>query len=331
MPEMLNLFGPNISTVSQPYPLTRRNATQMKQAEGPAWQKQRKITASSFNERNMKLVWDESLRQATEMLNWWKMHDNKGVRSTARNISTLTLHVISTVGFGKSYPFQSSIETVKKDSSMNYRDALSLILENVMLILILGPKLLGRLSQPKKLARLGQATMIFKQYMTDMYEEEKGLVAQGKSKSGNLMTSLIRASDEVAHAGSGLTENEIYGNMFIISFAGHDTTAHTLTFTINLLAAHPEVQNWMREELQYYLHDDAPSNLSYEESFPKLKRTLAVFVSILACLQHLVSVLLQGLAKRINSWKPSAFMIPSSESSKPQVPGLRLSLWPERP
>lgn len=228
------------------------------------------------------------------MLAWWKRQGSTGVRSTAGNISTLTLHVLSSAGFGKSYPFQGSTEAAKEASPLNHRDALSMILENTMIILVFGPKFLARLSRPKKLARLGQATVTFKKYMTDILEEEKSLMAQGKSGKGNLMTSLIRASDEmvkVTQAGKnikdgtnmhcGLTENEIYGNMFVFSFAGHDTTAHTLSFTIHLLAAHPEVQDWMREELQYYLTNDDPSSWSYDEIFPKLKRCLAVLVSIL--------------------------------------------------
>lgn len=248
----------------------------------------------------MRLVWDESFRQASEMLAWWKMQGSIGVRSTARNLSTLTLHVLSSAGFGKSYPFQGSTEAVKEASPTNHRDALSMILENTMVILIFGPRLLARLSRPRKLARLGQATVTFKKYMTDILEEEKNLMAQGKSGKGNLMTSLIRASDErmeeshaskntkdgslLTNAHGGLTENEIYGNMFVFSFAGHDTTAQTLTFTIHLLAAHPEVQDWMWEELQYYLTDSAPSSWSYDEVFPKLKRCLAVLVSIVGCL-----------------------------------------------
>lgn len=80
----------------------------------------------------------------------------------------------------------------------------------------------------------------------------------GKSGKGNLMPWLIRASDEgmeVTHARNNTKEGSwpthayvrlsIYGNMFIFN-----TTAQTLTFTIHLLAAHPEVQDWMREELQ---------------------------------------------------------------------------------
>ncbi len=256
-----------------------------------------------MNERTMRLVWDESLRQASEMLDWWKMQEGKGVRSTARNMSTLTLHVLARACFERSYSFQGSTDTLTEADPTNHRDALSLILENIVLILAFGPKFLARLSRPKRLARLGQATVTFKKYVTDLLKEEKDLMAQGKSERGNLMASLIRASDEEgvttdpsrnpqvgsrappSRGGGGLTEDEIYGNMFVFSFAGHDTTAHTFTFAIYLLAAHPAVQEWLREELRYYLPRGAPSHWSYHETFPKLKRCLAVLVSVLLCSQ----------------------------------------------
>lgn len=139
----------------------------------------------------MNLVWVESLRQATEMLQWWKSDHPDGVQSTAKNIKALTLHVLASAGFGKSYPFRDSIVAADDPNHMNYREALSLILENAMLILIFGPKFLVRLSWPKKLAQLGQATVAFKQYMTDIMEEERLLMSQGKSGRKNLMTSLI--------------------------------------------------------------------------------------------------------------------------------------------
>ena len=192
---------------------------------------------------------------------------------------------------------------------MNHRDALSLILENVMLILTLSLKFLTRLFRSKSLTRLDQITMTFKKYMTDILEKKKSLMTQKKSRRDNLMTSLIRASNErfdttdqnkntqndfvVTHSRDELIENEIYDNMFVFSFASHDTIAHTLTFTIYLLAAHSAIQDWLRKELQYYLSHDVSSLWSYQEIFLKLRRCLVVLVSILVYRQsweHLSSL-----------------------------------------
>ncbi len=121
--------------------------------------------------------------------------------------------------------------------------------------------------------------------MINVYEDEKKSIAEGKPGAGNLMTSLIRASVENASAGTmgelqgGLTESEIYGNVLVFNFAGHDTTAHTLAFAIVLLSAHPSVQDRVAEELRSILSDQKPEAAEYQNTFPRLKRCLAVLVS----------------------------------------------------
>lgn len=47
-------------------------------SEGAAWRLQRKITARPFSERNNQLVHDESVKQATQMMESWEsqMYDN---------------------------------------------------------------------------------------------------------------------------------------------------------------------------------------------------------------------------------------------------------------
>jgi cytochrome P450 len=173
----------------------------------------------------------------------------------------------------------------------NYRDSLALILKNSLLIVIFGPKFLANRFLPQGLARLGQACVDFKYYMTETVEEEKEAIAQGKDGGANITNALIRASQEMSKAegkGSkvftGLTEQseqEIYGNIFVYNFAGHDTTALTLCCAIHLLAAFLDVQDWMAEEINAVIHDDDFSPSNYHEIYPKLNRCLAVIVSIL--------------------------------------------------
>ena len=174
-------------------------------------------------------------------------------------MSTLTIHVLVSVDFEKSYSFQDSTKTLNEANSMNHRDALSLILKNVMLILTLSLKFLTRLSRLKSLTYLNQITVTFKKYMTNILEKEKELMTQEKSRSDNLMTSLIRASNDefdstdssknaqtnfiVTQSRDDLIEDEIYDNIFVFSFASHDIIAHTLIFIIYLLAVHSTIQD----------------------------------------------------------------------------------------
>ena len=271
--------------------------TILSQVEGAEWQRQRKITSAPFNEQNSDLVWTESIRQAQEVLAYWKSQ-RIPIVDTAKHVRTLSLHVLSSAGFGKSYSFQKAAEPPKPGHRFNYRDALAHVLDHIMLILVVGPDLLTSRFLPKSWSSIGEATLDFKSYMRDMYNEEKQSIVDGKPAAVNIMTSLIRAtrdSDDttksigskefksVNHALRGLSESEVYGNTFVYNFAGHDTTAITLSWTMYLLAAHPEVQDWIGEEINEHIKNDNPSTWDYSEEFPKLKRCFAVLVCDMHC------------------------------------------------
>jgi cytochrome P450 len=71
--------------------------------------------------------------------------------------------------------------------------------------------------------------------------------------------------------------DEIFGNIFVINFAGHDTTANTLAFT--LLASNQEDQDWVREEVRRVTKGMDVTDWDYEKLFPQLMRCHAVLVS----------------------------------------------------
>jgi cytochrome P450 len=170
----------------------------------------------------------------------------------------------------------------------NYRDSIQLILENCLLILVLGPKLLGKMAGYTSVfgewARIGQATIDFKDHMTSMLYEEKKAITEGRIRSATITNSLIRASEEMkggeGESFKGLTEDEIYGNIFVYNFAGHDTTATTLNWALYLLATFPEVQNWIAEEINDVLgvEGDDASTWEFSDVYPRLNRCLAVLV-----------------------------------------------------
>ena len=261
----------------------------LRKAHGADWQRQRKVTSMPFNEQNGDLVWIESLRQATEMLQFWKSLGTP-IRRTARDTRTLSLHVLSGAGFGKSYSFQKSAEPPKPGHLFNYRDSLAVILENSLLILILGPKFLTSWFLPASWSRIGQATVDFKFHMVEMVNEEKRLITEKRPEGRNIINSLIRASQEEMSKSSvdpdtggtgirGLTEDEIYGNIFVYNFAGHDTMAITLNWALYLLAAHPELQSWISEEIDAVIMGDHSATWHYTEVYPRLNRCLAILVS----------------------------------------------------
>ena len=81
----------------------------------------------------------------------------------------------------------------------------------------------------------------------------------------------------------GLTEEEVYGNVFVFNFAGHDATANSLAIGICLLATRPDIQDWLSEEIKAVLSGVEPSESFYETTFAHLPRCLAVVVSHNRC------------------------------------------------
>jgi len=268
MLEMLNVFGPNLATT-----------------EGQQWQRHRKITAACFNEHNNALVWSETIYQAIGMLNHWSAKST--INSVADDVRTVSLHVLSSAGFGKSYPFRSAERSTTQESS-SYQESLKLILDNCIPLVALGPNNLNKWWLLRSWNELYEATVTFRNYMTAVYEEEREAIAHGQNRATNLMTSLVRASqtvtevDGMAQGGSpqqtGLTEQEIYGNIFVFNFAGHDTTANTLAFGIALIATRPDIQDWIAAEIKIVFGNENPVTSSYIEKFPRLKRCLAIAV-----------------------------------------------------
>ncbi|RFU74766.1 cytochrome p450 [Trichoderma arundinaceum] len=258
--QILDVFGPSVGSV-----------------EGQQWAQQRKLMASCFNEKYNEVVWAESISQAGDMIHYWLSRPS--VQSTADDLRALSLGVLAKAGFGKSFKFEGHEETSPSNPAASYKDSLQLILENCVLLIAMGPKFFTNMPWlPFKWRQLGEAVSAFQKSMTDMYESEKRKLAEsetGDSVRRTFLSSLAKASLD-AKDGEGLTEREIYGNIFVINFAGHDTVSHVFTFAVYFLASNPEVQDWLSEELHHVLGDKPPHEWNYTTDFPRLKRCLAV-------------------------------------------------------
>ena len=224
----------------------------------------------------------------------WADQGTEGTKETVPDTATLALHVLTSVGFGLSYPFHHGVRDLPDGHRMTYRDALSLCLGNIIVFAIIPKKFLSLSFLPKSLQNLGLAAREFQKYMEEMLSHERSMASKREHGTDNLMGSLVRASSEARKSsdandslGIGLTDEEIFGNIFAFNLAGHETTANTLAFSLVLLAANPECQNWLVEEIHHVLGNTTNSeNWNYEESFPKLQRCLAVMVCPVSSFPH---------------------------------------------
>lgn len=98
---------------------------------------------------------------------------------------------------------------------------------------------------PKSMAVIGEEMMELKQYMVQIVEKEQAAHSRGDPAGANLMSILVHASEEAVQSKGGLTDDEIYRNLFIYTMAGHETTANIFAYALAFLACHPQWQEWL--------------------------------------------------------------------------------------
>ncbi|KAK9820625.1 hypothetical protein WJX72_012453 [[Myrmecia] bisecta] len=81
----------------------------------------------------------------------------------------------------------------------------------------------------------------------------------------SIIDMMMRAKDKLT--GAGLTDRQIAANCNTLILAGHETTANTLTFTIFLVARHPDVERKLLAEIDAF-GDRQPGLEDLDKHFP---------------------------------------------------------------
>jgi cytochrome P450 len=263
----LDFFGPNIITVNH-----------------EPWVRHRRLTAPCFNERISTFVWDESLRQANDMLEDWLAKPDAKSNTAVQDSGTVALHVITAAAFGSLRDFRQGVNELPANHSLSFRDSLRGSLKHPVIAAVVAgmPWLKNPLLQyilSSKIRGVQLALSEFKSYMLESITRERQS-AKFKSeamsdKRPNLLNALVKASDEEKLDGvSKMSDDELTGNMFMFAFAGHETTANTIIYALAYLAVYPDIQDWVAEELTTVI--GRAESLEYAKIQPRLKRTLAL-------------------------------------------------------
>ena len=104
---------------------------------------------------------------------------------------------------------------------------------------------------------------------------------QLKKRQLDFLDILLTAKDET---GVGLTDREIRDEVDTFTFAGHDTTSSTISWTLYVLAKYPNLQKQVRDEVNNILTD---RTTVHHEDLPKLafmsrviKETLRMYTPV---------------------------------------------------
>lgn len=262
-------------------------------SNGESWAKQRKIMASVVNERISKNVFGETVRQAEglvgELMNNEKKE--KGVAETNKifdMMKKVTIHVLSGAGMGTTVSWEGDEaggekKQLKPGMKMNYMDACKIVTAATM-----GPIILPQwftsnypswLPGHEYMRNLSVAMREFPVHTGDLLDTERERQRQNNMSDtgrGNAMSALLQHAKTDQNP-SGLTEEEIRGNLFIFTVAGFETTANTLSYSIMFLIRYPEWQDWLFQEIDSLLPASGADDeeLDYVSLFPKCQRILA--------------------------------------------------------
>jgi len=210
----------------------------------------------------------------------------------------VALTILSIAGFGKEMNWKSDTEPASKDEttshnalkqspssrkhSMSFTESLVLISTYITLNLAV-PNWLKFLTSKTRLVR--RAGNELGSYMDEMISEriEEGSLQGGSTARGDLLSNLVAASsrDELADTKSSasnfLSRSELRGNTFVYLIAGHETTAHTLTYMYALLALYPDEQ----QKLYNHVQEVVGGREAAFDDFGKFTRILAAFYETL--------------------------------------------------
>ncbi|KAG1808691.1 cytochrome P450 [Suillus subaureus] len=251
---ILNFFGENIVA-----------------SEGNEWKRYRKIVAPAFSERNNRLVWDTTTQIMLDLFDiMWAGQEEVVVNHSVDLTLPIALFVIGAAGFGRPISWKDDA-VVPLGHQLTFKDALHTVTQELTLKLLV-PRWAMGLTKRFRRARLAFDEL--HQYLTEMIHERRG--SQHEGNNNDLLSSLLSANDDdnLSKGEVKLSNSELIGNIFIFLVAGHETTAHTLSFAFALLALHPDKQEEMYQHIKRVLPD---GRIPTYDDMPSLAYSSAVF------------------------------------------------------
>jgi cytochrome P450 len=204
-------------------------------AFGDRHKKQRRLIMPAFHKKRVEDYRDDMVRFTEAMLAEWKAGE---VRDVWRDMTRLTLQIANKTLFGLE----------PKDNARSIGEMITQYLN-----LSISPLTRIAVNAPfmpyGKLARLADR----------LDAAIRGVIADRRaagSESADMLAMMLYAVDE---EGAHLEEDELIAHTTTLFIAGHETSSNGLSWTLFLLAQHPEILAPLVDELQGVLRGAAPS------------------------------------------------------------------------
>ena len=216
-------------------------------SHGDTWKYHRRLMQSAFNSDRLTNYATQVVTDTDLMLENWRSQE---IRDLHREMSCLTAKIIMQAMFGVD-PTETAGEIVKAV------DKIMLQYSHQAEMFYLLPTWLPILGN----WRANRAKKRLNEIVYDIVEQRR------QQTDDDVLSAMLDARDE---AGNQLSSEELRDEVMTLLLAGYDTTANALTWTLMLLAKHPEVEAKLVAEVQSVLENRLPTindipQLSYTE------------------------------------------------------------------
>lgn len=226
-------------------------------SEGDFWRRQRKLSAPAFQAARLPAYAQTMVATTMQMLDGWSKEQ---VRDVYADMGRLTLEIACKTLFGTAAAPDARVVGAALFDAM---ETLGRRLRSVV-------PLPGWLPTP--------ANRRLKRSIDTLDAIILKIIAEGRrtaqTESADLLSILLRARDD---DGSSMTDRQLLDEVRTLFIAGHETTALALTYSLYLLAMHPQIQTSIEEELKEVLNGRPPG---YSD-LPRLRQTRNVVAEAL--------------------------------------------------
>uniref|UniRef100_A0A0D9WMT4 Cytochrome P450 n=2 Tax=Leersia perrieri TaxID=77586 RepID=A0A0D9WMT4_9ORYZ len=243
---------------------------------GDDWSRHRRVVNPAFAMDKLRTMTKTMAECARLVIRTWE------ARAAANNPSgeieievghqfhELTADVISHTAFGSSYLQGKEVFVAQRE------------LQAIAMATINSVRFPGRQYIPTKTnVRRWELEKKVRGTLMTMIRERQAAVAKEGNGYGNDLLGLMLEANAAAGDGGGarsMTMDEIIDECKTFFFAGHDTTAHLLTWSIFLLGTNPQWQNRLRDEV---LRECCGDSLPDADSLSKLKlMTMVIYETL---------------------------------------------------
>jgi len=203
-------------------------------SEGNFWRRQRRLMQPAFHHKQIQNYAEIMVRHTTEMLADWQSGQTRQIDA---DMHALTLRIV----------LRAIFDAEAGERADRFRQKLTeighLLTEQTFSITNVLPEWLPLpiLIRKRRLARE------IDEIVYDFIREKRA----GGDGGADLLSTLMRAVDE--ETGERMDDRQLHDEVLTLFIAGHETTAHLMTWVWGLLAQHPDVEAALHAEVDQAL------------------------------------------------------------------------------